>query len=246
MSIKVMTAVWEHGPKNSTQRFVLLALADYASDDGRNTYPAVETLAAKCALSERTVIRALEALIHDGYLVRRRRKDTTNLYQIVIDRLHQPVDDKLSPTVSDNLTPTVSDKMSPTEVTDCHPGKCQDVTPVGDTLSPDPSLIHHSNRQDEPSTAAPTAADPPPLAAAAADPLQPILEWIGFDDTLKDTERRRLDVATLLAWAYTVKLKEALPRARGRVYNPVGLARSLWRHGQPLPDRYRPPSPARR
>lgn len=230
MSIKVMTAVWEHGPQNSTQRFVLLALADYASDDGRNTYPAVETLAAKCALSERTVIRALDALIHDGYLVRQRRKDTTNLYQIVIGRLRQPVSDKLTPTPDDKMSPTVSDNLSPTEVPDCHPGKCQDVTPVGDTVSPDPSLIHHSNRQDEPSTAATATIA---HAAAAPDPLAPILHWIGFADALTQTERAKLTPTTLLAWATWAKLKLA-ERGRGRIDNPIGWVRTQWRNDRPI------------
>lgn len=136
MSIRVMSAVWDNGPADSTQRFVLLAIADHTSDDGGNAYPSVQTIAKKCAMSTRTVIRAIDALIGDGYLIRRRRKDTTNMYKVVLARL-QP-DEK---SVSDKLSLTVGDIVSPTEVTQCHL--------VGDTVSPDPSINHPINRPKE-------------------------------------------------------------------------------------------------
>lgn len=87
-----------------------------------------------------------------------------------------------------------------------------------------------SQKGPKTTTAAP-AAEPAPPVAAAADPLAPVLDWIAFDDALTPDERRRLDLATLLAWAYWVKLKQAEPR--GRVYNPVGLVRAQWRAGKP-------------
>lgn len=226
MSVKVMTAVWEYGPSDSTQRFVLLAIADNARDNGSHAFPSVKELSEKCALSERTVIRALDALIKDGYLIRRRRKDTTNLYQVVLERLRPTT------SVSANMTLTVNDNMTLTEVTDDHPRKCQDVTPIGDTVSPDPSINHHVNRQDQPSA---SAAPPPPAAAAAADPLSPILDWIEFDDTLTPKERATLTPPILLAWAYWVHLKHA--ERSSRIHNPVGLVRAQWRSGkQPRAD----------
>lgn len=130
MSVRVMSAVWSNGPADSTQRFVLLALADNASDDGGNAYPSIKEIAKKCAMSERTVIRAIEKLIENGYLIRRRRKDTSNLYQIVLSRL---VSDKMALTVNDNMTPTV--------VTQRHR--------TSDTVSPKPSYNHPINRGGE-------------------------------------------------------------------------------------------------
>ncbi len=241
MSIKVMTAVWDYGPTDSTQRFILLAIADNARDDGSHTWPSIKELAGKCALSERTVVRAVDALIAGGYLLRQRRQNTSNLYQIVLDRLRPDlVSDNLtlpesaSEPVSDKMTPPpanpVSDNLTLSEVTDCHPRKCQDVTHVGDTVSPDPSLIHHSNHQDDPSTASPPtpATATVPAVAAAADYRAAILDWIQFDDALTPKEHADLDVATLLAWAYWVKLKQA--ERESRVYNPVGLVRAQWRN----------------
>lgn len=66
---------------------------------------------------------------------------------------------------------------------------------------------------------------------AVADPMAPILAWIGFDDALSPQERAAMTVSDLLAWAYWVKLKQV--ERDGRVYNPVGLVRAAWRKGQP-------------
>lgn len=34
MSIKIMAQIWEHGPEKQAERFVLLAIADYANEYG--------------------------------------------------------------------------------------------------------------------------------------------------------------------------------------------------------------------
>lgn len=67
MSIKLMSAVWENGPKDSTQRFVLLALADYADHDG-TCFPSYNKTAARCAISRSTAMRAIKALEAAGWL----------------------------------------------------------------------------------------------------------------------------------------------------------------------------------
>ncbi|MCC7185390.1 MAG: hypothetical protein IT185_04050, partial [Acidobacteria bacterium] len=71
---------------------------------------------------------------------------------------------------------------------------------------------------------------PAPNAATAPDPIPAILDWIDFDDTLTADERRTLDLPTLLAWAYSVKLTRSAPGTR--INNPVGLVRALWRKGE--------------
>ncbi len=160
MSVRVMAAVWSNGPTDSSQRFVLLALADNASDDGGNAYPSIAELARKCALSERTVIRALDALIESGYLLRQRRRNTSNVYQIVLSAL---VSDNLSLTEVTNCHPG-SDTMSSPEVTQCHVG--------GDTVSHDPSFNRQSNRQSNLGREAPPPAPPAPAA------FQPVPEEV--------------------------------------------------------------------
>jgi hypothetical protein len=86
---------------------------------------------------------------------------------------------------------------------------------------------------EPPAADAADAADPPtptPESPPDPDPVSPILDWIGFDDTLTPKERAALAQADLLAWAYWVHLKRAEPHSR--IANPVGLVRAQWRRGQ--------------
>lgn len=68
MSIKVMTEVWESSSTKGGARLVLLALADYANDDGY-CHPGVERLVLKSALTERNVQFILRELEARGELV---------------------------------------------------------------------------------------------------------------------------------------------------------------------------------
>lgn len=63
MSIKIMSQVWENGPDQQAERFVLLALADFANDAGE-CWPSIKAICGKVCMSERgvqTVIRRLES-----------------------------------------------------------------------------------------------------------------------------------------------------------------------------------------
>ena len=73
MSFTLMKAVWGYGPDDPTQQHVLLALADYADDDGTSIFPELETIAQKCRISRSTAARALKALAADGWIVSKRR-----------------------------------------------------------------------------------------------------------------------------------------------------------------------------
>ena len=61
MSIKIMSQLWENSRHDGTHLLVLMALADWANDDGE-AYPAVPTLARKCRISERRLQQILEEL----------------------------------------------------------------------------------------------------------------------------------------------------------------------------------------
>ena len=67
MSIKIMSKVWEHSAMKGSALLLLLAIADFADDDGA-AFPGTETLAAKIRMSERQVIRLRQILYESGEL----------------------------------------------------------------------------------------------------------------------------------------------------------------------------------
>lgn len=81
-----MTWVWHHSKSTSTARFVLLAIADCANDDGAEAYPSLAALTRKTKLSERTVQAALSKLAEIGELVIARNAGPRgcNKYRIVM------------------------------------------------------------------------------------------------------------------------------------------------------------------
>ena len=67
MSIRVMAEVWRTDLP-TTEKMVLLVIADHASDDGTEAWPSQATIAAKASISIRTVQRAVNSLVEAKYL----------------------------------------------------------------------------------------------------------------------------------------------------------------------------------
>jgi hypothetical protein len=82
MSIRVMTAVWDHAAVSGGDMLVLLAMADFAHDDGAGVYPLQSTLAAKARMSERNLRYCLEALEEKGYIERIGKRGTRTLWRV--------------------------------------------------------------------------------------------------------------------------------------------------------------------
>lgn len=88
MSIKVMTAVWDHSQHKGSELLLLLALADFAHDDGGNAFPSVKTMKEKTRLSERAVQYLLRALVASGELAEDGKHPSgTTRYRIVVAAL---------------------------------------------------------------------------------------------------------------------------------------------------------------
>ena len=92
MSIRVMNEVWESRKFEGNQLLLLLALADFASDDGGNVFPSVEKMAEKTRASRRTVQRNLRKLEDEGVLieVRPASQRFPAEYRIVLEALRRP------------------------------------------------------------------------------------------------------------------------------------------------------------
>lgn len=83
MSIRTMAKVWEHSKHAGTELLMLLAIADFADDDGR-AYPSVAGLAAKCRMKPRNANYILASLRASGELRVRVNEGPKgkNLYQL--------------------------------------------------------------------------------------------------------------------------------------------------------------------
>lgn len=79
-----MSEVWESELPQG-QKFVLLAMADHANDEGRNAYPSIARLAERCSVDQRTVQRTLRALEASGYLVveRAAKQHSPTSYRVI-------------------------------------------------------------------------------------------------------------------------------------------------------------------
>lgn len=85
MSIRVMSTVWSESRASGGELLVLLALADFAHDNGV-AFPSVQTLARKARLSERQTQRALASLVKKGELKVKKGAGPsgTNLYRVLL------------------------------------------------------------------------------------------------------------------------------------------------------------------
>ena len=80
MSIALMTAAWALDLP-STEKLVLLALADNANDSGC-CWPSMATIARKCGLTDRAVRAAMRRLEEGGHVSSSERAGTSRLYTV--------------------------------------------------------------------------------------------------------------------------------------------------------------------
>jgi len=87
LSIKVAKAVWENSRHNGGALLVLLALADFADNQGR-AFPSIPTLAERTRVTDRQVRRTLNALVVSGELVIETRgggRNLSNRYRVIVN-----------------------------------------------------------------------------------------------------------------------------------------------------------------
>ncbi|WP_197513488.1 helix-turn-helix domain-containing protein [Bordetella bronchialis] len=83
MSIALMTEAWKLQGLSSTQKLVLLSLADNANDQGE-CYPSIATIVHRTCLSERAVQSAVRSLRDLGYVKSMARLGTSTVYLLTI------------------------------------------------------------------------------------------------------------------------------------------------------------------
>ena len=212
MSIQLMSRAWSM-PIPTSQKMVLLALADRANDDGE-CWPGQTELASKCSMSNRNVIRMIEWLEARGALRSERRQTgnarRSNRYTLTLDQFN-PESDNLSHAnlAHDNLA---CDPVSPPNVTTA--------TLESDTVShsykEEPSLNH----QSEPSLGSDVV---PTTLPAKSKPSKP-----------KD-EPNPLNVETWKAYAVAYRMRYQADPVRNAKVNGQ-IKQLVTRLGNAAPD----------
>ena len=85
MSVRVMTAVFDHSQSRLADRLVLLVIADRSDDDGTGCYRGKESIARMARVDRATVTRAIQNLVALGELEVEHRHGRTSLYRIVLE-----------------------------------------------------------------------------------------------------------------------------------------------------------------
>lgn len=114
MSVRCLSRVWEHSRHSGTALLMMLAIADFADDDGR-AYPSIATLAKKCRMSPRNVNLILAELRKSGELTVRQNEgpNATNLYVVRVQPLKQPSPPEELFTLKDSSPPPEAGFLTP-------------------------------------------------------------------------------------------------------------------------------------
>ena len=86
MSIRLMSMVFENEKLSSTEKLIMLALADHANDEGKSIYPSQSTVSRKTGLARGTVNKHIQSLIDKEYLWDKGyRIDKSNVLELEIN-----------------------------------------------------------------------------------------------------------------------------------------------------------------
>ncbi len=106
MSLPVIVWVFQHSTAKLGARLTLLALAEFAHDDGSKAFPTVETLMERTLLSERGVRDGLRKLEADGHIARTGQTQAgVNVYRVIMGANSAPGGGKIRPDRGANSAP---------------------------------------------------------------------------------------------------------------------------------------------
>lgn len=141
MSIKLMAQVWEKEFSHSEQA-VLLAMADYADDNGSNCYPSYDRLAWKTGYSARQVQRIIKGLVTQGVLliVKPATQHQSTRYSIRLALAKDKTAFRVDIPDTQGRQDVHSESLQGRQME--HPGWTNETSRV-DTVSTDPPYNHH-------------------------------------------------------------------------------------------------------
>lgn len=118
MSIRAMSLVWSHFDGGGSELLAMLALADWASDDGGNIYPSIATIAKKIRLSKRHARRIIHQLIRDHWCLLDEPStggplEKTNRYRLDLNKM-RTTSARVPPDIGDTPGARVPPPLAPT------------------------------------------------------------------------------------------------------------------------------------
>lgn len=222
MSILLMSRVFATNLQPS-KKIVLLSLADFANDDGKNIFPSVATIAKKSSLSHRSVQTIIGDFTESGIL-----RTTKNKFGGAPGATRHL---EFNLTALDNLVRLARDEIfAPVPATGANDssGGAKTDDKTGEIAAPNPSVIHHQTTTDEPPNSSGGAIEefewPPQLDSEERDAVQTVLSCITSShrqkqfvlDELRAALAKR-EIPRKAAWVRTVL-------ARGIERTPAGKA----------------------
>ena len=204
MSMLLMVKAMQTKVGNPLRKLVLIKLADNANDQGE-CWPSLQYIADQCEISKRSVIRHVEDLCNNGFLIKKERSggfngQRSNLYVLSIggDR--------------ESLIANVKKEV----VTESHSGGDRESLIGGDRESPrishsfNQSINHILSSVDDSQSAAaelPDAGDKKKSSTAK----QPVVNYQAFADSYNEILGDRLPTCAVMSDKRKRALKKLLP-----------------------------------
>lgn len=238
MSILLMSRVFATNLQPS-KKIVLLALADFANDDGRNIFPSVATVAKKSSLSHRSVQSILGDFLRSGIL----RATKNPLGGAPGKTRHLQID----LTALENLMRLARDENFspvPRPGADDSNGGVQTDAKTSAPPAPKPSKNHHKTTTDEPPNASRSGGTkelewPPQLDSEERYAIQAVLSRASNSDQQKQfslDELRaalaRREISRKAAWVRKVLEKGIERTPAGKAYDRTRRERNERKENQ--------------
>lgn len=82
MSIKLTTLVWDESPYEGAMLLMLLAIADFSSDDEGKSWALMGTLARRARVSVRYARQCVRQFEEDGWVTCEERRGRSSIYYL--------------------------------------------------------------------------------------------------------------------------------------------------------------------
>lgn len=196
MSVKMMTLVWERAPYTSGSLIVLLALADWANDDGV-AWPSMERLAQKARIDRRSAQRIVRQLEKDGVILIEQGGGRSKQHKYVLQIETAAICRPLTADVNSDIS-NIERATFHTERATSDPQRATFDTETATPTSPDP-LVEPSDQ---------------PLEKPSIEPSGPVPPFSSkeFLESLKDYEQYRKEIRKPLRTVGLKKLYAQLSR----------------------------------